>query len=95
MVMTQRWEPQVCRALGEAPGAGSPRRDLRDRVGHGNGDGAQTGREEAGGLPVPDVDGDVGTGQADHADVLTVGVRCAVPWRAAVYIQQTRMEIQV
>lgn len=43
MVMTQRWESQVCGALGEAPGAGSPRRDLRDRVGHGDGDGAQTG----------------------------------------------------
>lgn len=73
--MTQRWEPQVCRALGEAPGAGSPRRDLRDRVGHGVGDGAQAGREEAGDHLVPDVDRDVGAGQAGHTDVLTVGVR--------------------
>lgn len=49
-------------------------------VGHGDGDSAQAGQEEAGYHPVPDVDGDVGAGQAGHADVLTVGVQCdAVP----------------
>ena len=64
----------AARAQGLAPGI--PRREVEDssedvHVGNGHKDDVQACGEQGSGQPIPDVDGDVGTGQTGDAHVLT------------------------